>query len=945
MERIKSLKIKKDDGSFYEVPLGGTVTGVKGDGELNYRTGDVSISKNDIGLSNVENTADSDKNVASAGKVSNALTIGDKTYDGSEVITIDETDIEKILKYKPSGPWELVTNPDPKNLVVENWQQNESESYYYQNVVVPNYEKNRLTIIYFNTNDNNIASDILTSGIIVVGIDKDNIQFRVVKKPTVQIDFIALLGDIVDEEVNPVLVPPSGISKQTIVNALGYTPNGPWKVSYIYLDKREAKPLGKSEGYDEYGYYYYWDVYIEGYTEKSPMFIQMNDDLNYGDYFNSHKFKADMIEDGHIRIISDTDLSDKDMGDLYFDVLIGPEVENEYFLPVFINPQGITKQNVINALGYTPVGGQGVNLLTGTKDFSGFPIRREYSDTDNIYNSFNVLHLDAGSAPSRVDFQREDIKIYRYGEQYTASFFARGTGGIQVFFYGNIHDDTIVRTAKTETSEGYSGASSDGRAEITLTGEWKLYWIHWTLATTGDLSKNKYLLFAAQPGNDAYIYAPKLEYGTVTDPVWTPAPQDVLLKGEVDGRNLWSVASQTLSKVVYSGGTYYANDGDSRSPIEFVLQQWKVYNTDLVSATSIISNGVGSYKITSVIGNNCLYLRFKNNGATSEFYVDIPNPLKVGDTFTLSFDLIDATPGACRIKNLKLERGSISTLWTPAPEDVVVRSELGKTHVSKGKELPYTWDELKNMCSTGDFKDVEVGDYKTITMKNKEIVVMEVAGINTFYNTGGQENHGRFATMNYAPVPHHIDFISRDCVQTLFQWNTTNYNGGTGESTLDDGTDQPFLTSYIKKSFLESTLLDNLPDEVNKVIIPKINLLERRAHVEGAALTTSTGWHWYNMGKLWLPSEFEVFGTNVWSCQGYGSTQAVQYPLFANSWEHRIKGRGNGGDRCNWWLCSVDSGSSTTCCNVFNTGYADHSGASNSFGVPVCFRVAAKDKL
>ena len=298
------------------------------------------------------------------------------------------------------------------------------------------------------------------------------------------------------------------------------------------------------------------------------------------------------------------------------------------------------------------------------------------------------------------------------------------------------------------------------------------------------------------------------------------------------------------------------------------------------------------------------------------------------------------------IERIKLEPGiNPKPKWTPAPEDVVVRSELGKTNVSKGKELPYTWDELKNMCNTGDFKDVEVGDYKTITMKNGETVVMEVAGIDTFYNTGGSENHGQFATTNYAPVPHHIDFISKDCVQTLSKWNLTDYNHGIGESSLDDGTDQPYLTSYIKKNFLESTLLNNLPDDVKEVIIPKINLLERRANVGGEALKESTGWHWYNMGQLWLPSEFEVFGTNIWSCKGYGSTQAVQYPLFANSWEHRIKGQGNGKGRCTWWLCSVASGSSTHCCFVTYDGRAGAYGASSSSGVPVCFRVAAKNKL
>lgn len=49
------------------------VSGVKGDNETDYRSGDVNIDKDDIGLGNVDNTADSEKSVLyaeSAGTIS-----------------------------------------------------------------------------------------------------------------------------------------------------------------------------------------------------------------------------------------------------------------------------------------------------------------------------------------------------------------------------------------------------------------------------------------------------------------------------------------------------------------------------------------------------------------------------------------------------------------------------------------------------------------------------------------------------------------------------------------------------------------------------------------------------------------------------------------------------------------------------------------------------------
>lgn len=67
-----------------------TVTKVKGSAEVSYRTGEVNITAANIGLGNVNNTADENKNVLSAksaGKVNKALTFtggSNAVFDGSE---------------------------------------------------------------------------------------------------------------------------------------------------------------------------------------------------------------------------------------------------------------------------------------------------------------------------------------------------------------------------------------------------------------------------------------------------------------------------------------------------------------------------------------------------------------------------------------------------------------------------------------------------------------------------------------------------------------------------------------------------------------------------------------------------------------------------------------------------------------------------------------------
>ena len=64
----------------------GAVTGVKGNSESTYRTGQVNITKANIGLGNVDNTADANKNVLTATKFSSSRTIaltGDVTGSAS----------------------------------------------------------------------------------------------------------------------------------------------------------------------------------------------------------------------------------------------------------------------------------------------------------------------------------------------------------------------------------------------------------------------------------------------------------------------------------------------------------------------------------------------------------------------------------------------------------------------------------------------------------------------------------------------------------------------------------------------------------------------------------------------------------------------------------------------------------------------------------------------
>lgn len=97
---------------------------------------------------------------------------------------------------------------------------------------------------------------------------------------------------------------------------------------------------------------------------------------------------------------------------------------------------------------------------------------------------------------------------------------------------------------------------------------------------------------------------------------------------------------------------------------------------------------------------------------------------------------------------------------------------------------------------------------------------------------------------------------------------------------------------------------------------------------------------------LFVPCERQVFGQNK-----YGDEKKElgikQFEWYKRGDVVRVKGyRGKDnsywedGETCHWWLATVRSGNSTTCCFVNYNGYAFNSGASyTGIGVPVFLQI------
>ena len=252
------------------------------------------------------------------------------------------------------------------------------------------------------------------------------------------------------------------------------------------------------------------------------------------------------------------------------------------------------------------------------------------------------------------------------------------------------------------------------------------------------------------------------------------------------------------------------------------------------------------------------------------------------------------------------------------------------------------WAWVKARKNNGDYKGMHVGDYIPITCSNGYVLKAQIAGINTYTGYADQQ------------VGNHIDFICKELWNDLHVMNKVNYNNGNANSP------SPFLTSDLnywlnsmsgnvpnstsdaavttEVDYTAGGVLYYLPDKLKNQIVPKRIMLPNR-YTEGQVITNDNSWTWQSTGKLWIPSEVEVYGAPCWGNSGYGMGGFVQYPLFACNM-NRAKLRCASKDRYNWWLLSACAGNSNPFAYVNDNGLCNRSSAASTWiAAPVCFRI------
>lgn len=160
------------------------------------------------------------------------------------------------------------------------------------------------------------------------------------------------------------------------------------------------------------------------------------------------------------------------------------------------------------------------NLLLNTKTLgSGFS-KPAKATINTQYLGLAVYKNEFSGASQAEDLRCDNAITPSPVSYYTLSFYAKGEGGIESYFQPDACTNTI-------NSQGRESNSTDGYSFLSLSTEWKKYWVTWK--TKSGVSGAKNIIVCRQTGEDnsvVHICGAKLEKGETATP-WTANPEDI----------------------------------------------------------------------------------------------------------------------------------------------------------------------------------------------------------------------------------------------------------------------------------------------------------------------------------------------------------------------------------------------------------------------------------
>ena len=273
----------------------------------------------------------------------------------------------------------------------------------------------------------------------------------------------------------------------------------------------------------------------------------------------------------------------------------------------------------------------------------------------------------------------------------------------------------------------------------------------------------------------------------------------------------------------------------------------------------------------------------------------------------IGYEVIDDTARSnaqTALNNAEYNRQSLIGKYGGQSIAAILAGEIGSGTV---------YDALHKRIAAGNFAGLRVGDYIDVPLVSASNVAAQqsvrllLAHFDPYYQCGDSAKGHHIAFIASAPVAvaKTVTGVAND---SYLMWNTANTNQGTADVK------NPYLNSNLKA--WETAFEACLPEGLTKYLLTQRVLLEERYSASGA-LSDSNSWSWQDIGKVWSPSEMEVYGFPVWGTKGYSVGFDCQFDLFRDT-AHRVNGT-----RCGWWLRAVLGGSSSYVCYVGNYGGAN----------------------
>lgn len=400
------------------------------------------------------------------------------------------------------------------------------------------------------------------------------------------------------------------------------------------------------------------------------------------------------------------------------------------------------------------------------------------------------------------------------------------------------------------------------------------------------------------------------------------------ITGCTRGFNGTSARAWTSGSKVYRGFTAYDHD---------------TFRDNIVD----LSSGKVDKPQGAVSGNLAQY---GSNGAITD------SGKKASDFATAA----QGTKAASAVQNVKIG-GNALTKDSSKAVDIVVNAANGLAQLDGNAKVPeilipgkyrrthnfnydgmnlstmFTETELHQKTVAADFTDIENGDYWPITLNGtvKDYATGETKTLsNAVFNL--EANIQVYKQYGDTAVPNHILFCSRD----LLPWEVKMRSADT--TWYNDSETNPWRGSHLFQTL-------NAADGVLPLVAatgigahmytgPNGGGMHFLLETKATGATAAVSWGWGDRGKLFLPTEREVWGQDIWSEHTWGGGAAVQWPVFAGSLKHIIKGLGNGGARYTWWCQSSCAGSAADFAIVSDGGYPSYTGAATTWlSAPLCF--------